>query len=387
MISFRLFKIVLPLIFLCITSLSADISDEDKIRILSDYLINKESKDPVAARNEAIATVYGKPKFKNIIYDDASEMFFAQVVSQNGEFVKDVNFFMPRKRAITFKKDLEAGKIEVEHAFDDNDIVIKGIELNYAGVNYPLNVKDSTSMTLKIGGYFIGDQNTEVLAKKNGIGVNLDLQDVLGMQTKTNVMQVKGFYKFNDSHKVELSYHGIKNSNTVTNSREIEYNGEIIEPGSTIDAYYNTDIYKLNYIYSAYQTNKLDLLFRVGLHITSVSTGINAAFDLNGVNESVKKESVSVTAPLPVFGLGLSYTIVPSVSLNYTIDYFFISYEDISGRMTDTELALEYQHNKYLGAGVGLNSTNMFFKAKTEGTELELRDNVFGVLAYLTFSY
>jgi len=206
MISFRLFKIALPLVFLCITSLSADISDEDKIRILSDYLINKESKDPVAARNEAIATVYGKPKFKNIIYDDASEMFFAQVVSQNGEFVKDVNFFMPRERALTFKKDLEAGKIEIEHAFDDNDIVIKGIELNYAGVNYPLNVKDSTSMTLKIGGYFIGDQNTEVLAKKNGIGVNLDLQDVLGMQTKTNVMQVKGFYKFNDSHKVELSY-------------------------------------------------------------------------------------------------------------------------------------------------------------------------------------
>jgi len=380
------FILILSLFF-STSILSAQVSDEDKILILTDYLITKEAQESVSARNQAIATIYGKPIFKNLIYDDASEMFFAQVVSQKGDFVKDVNFYMPRKRALSFKKDLDAGKIEIEHAFNDNEIVVKAIELNYNNVNYPLNVKESTTVTLKLGGYFVFNQDTEFLAKRNGIGTIINLQDSLQMQTKTEVFKLDANYKFNDRHKIEFSYYAINNFNSTTNTREIEYNGETIAVGSKVDVHFDTDIYKLNYIYSAYQTNKLDFSFRVGLHATSVSTGLVANFDVDSELESIKKESVSVTAPLPVFGLGLSYEIVPSIRINYTIDYFFISYEDISGRMTDTLLALEYQHNKYLGLGVGLNSTNMFFKAQVDKTEFQLRNDVAGILAYLTFSY
>ena len=374
-------------LFFTASTLSAQVSDEDKVLILTDYLITKEAQESVNARNQAIATIYGKPIFKNLIYDDASEMFFAQVVSQKGDFVKEVNFYMPRKRALSFKKDLDAGKIEVEHAFNDNEIVIKGMELNYDNVEYPLNVKESTTVTLKLGGYFVFNQDTELLARKNGIGTIINLQDSLGMQNKTEVFKLDAHYKFNDRHKLEFSYYAINNFSTTTNSKEIEYNGETITVGSEIDAHFDTNIYKLNYVYSAYQTNKLDFSFRVGLHATSVSTGLDANFDIDEELESIKKESVSVTAPLPVFGLGLSYEIVPNIYVNYTIDYFFISYEEISGRMTDTLLALEYQHNKYLGLGVGLNSTNMFFKTQVEKTEFQVRSDVAGMLAYLTFSY
>ncbi len=369
------------------SSLLADINDEDKIKILTDYLVNKEAKNPIAARNEAIATVYGKPQFKNLVYDEDSEMFFGQVVSKHGDFIKDVNFYMPRKRAIAFKKNLESGKIEVEHAFDDNEIVIKDIELEYAGVSYPLRVKDSTTMGLKIGAYFVSNQNTELIARKNGIGGIIDLQDSLGMQSDTKVVRVEGFYKFNDKHKLELSYYGIDNFSTTTNNKDIEYNGEIINAGSKIDFYFNTDIYKLNYIYSAYHTNKLDLSFRVGLHATSISSGIKSTLDAEGDDKINKKESVSVTAPLPVFGLGLNYEIIPNISVIYTMDYFFVSYEDVSGRMIDTLLSLEYKYNQYLGAGVGVTSTNMFFKTEVDATEFQVSNDVAGLLAYLTFSY
>ena len=385
----KLFKAMLSITvsLLISTSLLAELNDEDKILVLTEYLVNKEGRDTISARNEAIATIYGKPKFKNLVYDDASEMFFAQVVSQNGNFSKDVNFFMPRKRAIAFKKDLEAGKIEVEHAFDNNEIVIKGIELNYNNVDYPLNVKESTKIALKVGTFFILAQDTELLAKKNGVGGIINLQDALGMQTTTQAVRVEASYNFNDKHKLEFSYHSLTNSNTAINSKEIEYNGEIIEAGSTINVYFNTDIYRLNYIYSAYQTNKLNFSFRVGLHTTSVSTGLGTVVKIDSEEISAQDESVSVTAPLPVFGIGLSYDIVSNISIHYTVDYFFISYEDISGNMVDTILALEYQYDKYLGLGIGINSTNMFFTAKADDTDFQLRNDVSGTFIYLTFSY
>ncbi len=382
-----LIKIFLLTFFIITSSLNAQISDEEKILILTDYLVNREAKDVLSARNEAIATIYGKPSFKNLVYDDASEMFFAQVVSQNGSFEKDVNFYMPRKRAVAFKKELESGKIEIEHTFDDNEIVIKGMELRYENVDYPLHVKESTSFTLKLGGYFVLDQDTELTAKKNGVGAIINLQDSLGMQTQTEVFKLDALYKFNDKHKLEFSYYAINNFNSTTSDKEIEYNGEVIEAGAKIDVHFNTDIYKLNYIYTAYQTNKLDFSFRVGLHATGISTGLDSKLEIDGEEERLNKESVSVTAPLPVLGIGLGYEIVPSINILYTVDYFFISYEDVSGRMIDTLLALEYQHNKYLGAGLGVNSTNMFFNAQVDKTEFKLRNNVAGILAYLTFSY
>ena len=385
----KLFNILLSITttLLISSSLAAEMSDEDKILVLTEYLVNKEGRDTISARNEAIATIYGKPKFKNLVYDDASEMFFAQVVSQNGSFSRDVNFFMPRKRALAFKKDLEAGKIEVEHAFDDNEIVIKGIELSYNNVEYPLNIKESTSITLKAGAYFVIRQDTEVQAQKSGIGGIINLQDALGMQTTNQAMRLEASYKFNDKHKVAFSYHSLSNSNTAINNQPIEYNGEIIDAGSTINVHFDTDIYKVNYIYSAYQTNKLNFSFRVGLHTTGVSTGLDTTVKINEEETSLTNEAVSLTAPLPVLGIGLSYNIISNVSINYEIDYFFISYEDISGNMVDTMLALEYQYNRYLGLGIGINSTNMFFKAKTKDTDFQLRNNVSGILTYLTFSY
>lgn len=386
--SINLLKYLLPLSIISLNTLHAQTSDEDKIKILSNYLINIEKKDPVSSRNEAIATVYGKPELKNLVYDEASEMFFGRIVSEKGNFIRDVNFYMPRKRAVSFKKELSAGKINIEHAFENDKVLIKDIELDYKDVEYPLHVKESTSMQLNIGAYFLTNQDTEFLARKNGIGAVVNLQDALNMEEDTQVLRLSALYKFNDKHQVEFSYYSINNSNTAVNEKDFEYNGSLIKANSTLNVHFDTDIYKLNYIYSAYQTSKLNFSFRAGLHITSISTGIDTTIDIdNGEPETLQKNDISIPAPLPTLGISLNYEIVPNVSVNYKIDYFFVSYEHISGNMTDTILSLDYDYNKYVGVGIGFNSTNMFLKGKEKDINYELRHNVMGALTYLTLSY
>ena len=380
--------ILILLLALSSSLLNAEINDEDKILILTDYLVKEEQKDVLQARNEAIATVYGKPIFKKLIYNDNSEMFFATVVSEHGNFQRDVNFYMPRERAVKFKKELDSGKIEIEHAFDDNKIVIKEIELNYEGVNYPLRMSQTQTLIVKAGGYFVGTQNTKILAAKNGIGGTIDLQELFDMQEKVSVFRLDALYKFNPKHAIEFSYYSLKNSSTKELQQPLEFNGKGLAKGTSVDIYFNTDIYKLNYIYSAYKTNKLDLTFRAGLHITKITTGVDAKIDfLVADDEALKSESVALTAPLPVFGMGLGYKLSNDFTLNYTVDYFFISFENVTGSMVDTLLSLDYQYNQYIGAGFGLNTTKTMVEGRVDSTKLEVGHDVNGALAYLIFSY
>ncbi len=406
-------RAIFLLLFLLAINLEAEISDSDKVKILTDYLIKEKSRKvdtklteveadsleheallqekeqiTVRARNEAVATVYGKPAFKSLVYDDDTEMFFGRIVSQNGNFEKDVNFYMPKQRARAFKKNLESGRIEIEHLFDDNEVLFKEIELNYEGVNYPLSVAIPNTFTLKLGGYFIGVQDTVLSAKKNGIGATLNLQDLFDMESEVNVLRVSAAYKFNPKHKVEASFYSLKSSSGKTVETSFEYNGETINAGAALDIYFNTDVYKVNYVYSAYRTNKLEFTFRAGLHITALETGLSAGYNLGTSSERFEKSNIGITAPLPVMGLGFDYEIMPKLNLIYTVDYFAVSYDSaVSGSMSDAILSLDYTFSKYIGVGAGFNRTQLNFKAKDEDTVVEFNNDVAGVLGYVIFSY
>jgi len=412
MYSFSRLYVVFFLLMLYVSSAQAEFSDEDKVKILTEYLIKQngdldgeikaltpaspeykaalkhKEKITIRSRNEAIATIYGKPRFHSLVYDEHSEMFFGRIISENGNFERDINFYMPKKRARDFKKKVDTGRIEIKHVFDDNEVVFKEIELEYKGVSYPLHVELPNSFTLKLGGYFVGIQNTEISTTKDGLGATLNLQEFFNTKQQVSVGRVNAIYKFNPNHRVEGSWYSLNSSSSNSVSGEFIFDGTKYQAGADVGFYFDTAIYKINYIYSMYRTNKMELSFRAGLHITSVSTGLTASYDVGKVSEHIESDNLAITAPLPVFGLGLGYEIIPSLNLNYTIDYFALSYDStVSGAMVDSLLSLDYKFNRYIGVGGGVNMTEMSFKGKTEGTEFKYNDDVAGVLGYLILSY
>jgi len=391
--------------------LIAQISSEDQVYILSDYLMHKKSKEldktlktltpsspeykaislkkstlQVETRNTAIASVYGQPLFENLVYDDNSETFFGRITSTNENFIHDVNFYMPKRRARAFKKNLKSGRIEIEHVFNNNQLEFKDIELHYKGVSYPINRVMPNTFTLKLGGYFIGIQDTSIYTQKNGIGATIDLQDLFDMDEKVSVGRVNAIYKFSPKHRVEFAWYSIHSESS--KSADFVFKDVPINASAGLNIYFNTDIYKINYAYSVYKTSKFEFSFRAGFHITRIKTGYDARYNINEINESFEEDAIAITAPLPVLGLGFNYDFSPNLRFNYTVDYFALSYDSsISGAMSDSVISLDYNFNRYIGIGGGLSRTQMRFKAKDEGTEFGLRDDVAGILGYLIFSY
>ena len=241
------------------------------------------------------------------------------------------------------------------------------------------------TMQLRLGGYLLSDQNTDIKLGHSGVGVTINLQDTFNMDTTAQVFRLDGYYRFTPKHSVEFAWYAIHNSSST--QHDFDWDDENISPIASLDTFFNTDIYKVNYIYSFYHSDKVELGLSAGLHITKIAIGFDGSYKSDST-ETSGKEDVGVTAPLPVLGIRLNYNILPSLSVKYAVDYFFITFEGAAGSMSDALLTIDYRMFKHFGMGIGINSTRMRFKADVgEEGELKLNHDVSGGLIYATVNF
>lgn len=240
---------------------------------------------------------------------------------------------------------------------------------------------------IRVGGYLLSDNETTVSATTPYlVGAKIDLKDDLGMDTKTNVFRLDGHYRFNDAHKIEFAYYSINTSGSNTISQDLNFDGVTYQAGANINSFLDMDIYKLNYAYSFYHNEKVELSLGAGLHFMDISTGLSGNAVVNNQPEAFNSESVDVLAPLPVIGFDLDYAVTPRFHMRASVDYFGISIEQYSGSFTDVLISADYQAFDNFGLGLGLNVTNLDATVDND-TKYELDQSITGFLAYLSYNY
>ncbi len=240
-------------------------------------------------------------------------------------------------------------------------------------------------MQLRLGGYLLAEQNTDIGVSKRGGGVNINVQDLFEMETTTQVFRLDGYYRFTPKHAVEVSWYSISNNSHTDKAIEFEFLDKNIS--GALDTFFNTDIYKVNYLYSFYHTEEVELAITAGLHITTLDVGFSGSYKADGVEEN-SGENAKVTAPLPVVGFRLKYNIMPELNVAYAIDYFFITVDGFAGALSDSLLTVDYRITRHFGLGVGLNSTRMRLDADLEDdVSLRVNHDVLGGLVYGTLNF
>ncbi|MEN8146547.1 MAG: hypothetical protein ABFR02_02880 [Campylobacterota bacterium] len=240
---------------------------------------------------------------------------------------------------------------------------------------------------LRLGGYLLADQDTDIGVSKDGGGVNINLQDLFEMETTAQVFRLDGYYRFTPKHSVEISWYNINNSSKTDANIDFEWGDQNISASGALSTHFNTDIYKVNYLYSFYHTDKVELGIGVGLHITTLDVGFRGNYTSNGTVDN-SGESVKVTAPLPVAGFRLDYNILPELSVKYSVDYFFLTFDGHTGALSDSLLTVDYRITRHFGMGIGFNSTRMRLEADLDdGMLLNVNHDVAGGLIYGTLNY
>ena len=232
---------------------------------------------------------------------------------------------------------------------------------------------------LRLGTYIVG-HNEAIMSITSPyiLGVNLDIQSDLNMKTSDENARIDGYYRFKENHALGFSYYALNSSGSTQAGRIItlpdpnDPQGEIEIPvGADVESYLDTDILKLNYIWSFYRSDEAGMALNLGLHITRLEAAIKGQLIL-GDPTSVEEVDVGVTAPLPVIGGRFSYKPSDKLRLIFESNVFLLSYGDYSGSYVDTSLLAEYRFWTHGGIGGGFNFNNLQVKANDSDTERRL---------------
>lgn len=241
-------------------------------------------------------------------------------------------------------------------------------------------------MEFNVGGY-ITDITTQARfgSEALGIGIGLDLEKALGLETTSFVFKANGLYRFGKKKNnfVELGYYGIKRKAEKVLATDIEIFDKTYTVGTRITSNAKTNIINLSYGRSFFQTENFDVGVTIGFFVMPISVAIDA-IDVNAVTTG-GTEGVSFVAPLPVLGLYTNFAFTPKLIMRQSIDFFYIKLGTFKGSLTELNLSLEYNAWKRLGVGLGVNSFNLNFEnQKADYPEIDFKGQFGYKLAGIT---
>lgn len=208
------------------------------------------------------------------------------------------------------------------------------------------------------------DSGFNVGLNKVGLGLNVDVERLLGLETSTLTFRVDGGYRAGKTgrHKIFASWFAFyrEGENTVSEDIPIPPElggdpGDVIPIGTTLEGKFNIDIIKLTYRYSIILDDRIDLNVGGGLYVAPIELGV-------GVKGS-GFESTSLTAPLPVLGLGLITALTDRWYAMAQADLMYLEISGYKGGVTNSMVGVEYRPFK--NVGFGLRGESLRLKVET----------------------
>jgi hypothetical protein len=238
-----------------------------------------------------------------------------------------------------------------------------------------------------IGGFTLGryESNISLTDPDLGVGISLSPRDTLGMDFENTVLRIEGYYRFHPKHSLTYSWYSIGSTGSKTIDEEIKWvdpGGEtiVIPIGAQVVSSLEYDIFKVGYLWSFHHTDKVELGFGAGLHITRFKVGLDASIT-QPPSQSLK--NVNTTVPLPVFSIVLKYTVTPKFHWFLKTEAFVVKFNNWTGGYRDATLAMEYRFWRNVALGAGLSSSSLEIEEDDPNYQLKFDNNINGGLIYL----
>mgnify|MGYP001064172963 CR=1 FL=1 len=226
-----------------------------------------------------------------------------------------------------------------------------------------------------------------------GVGLDIDVEDLLDLEATNTVFRAGVLWRFSDNrrHRLDFSWFAFRRDGTRQLTEDITIERDdgttvTLNAGSTVEAFFDMDIYQLAYSYSFFQDDRVDLAAGIGLYVMPLDFGIKAAGLVNEEGEA------SFTAPLPVLGLRMDFALTPKWFIRTGSQIFYLEYDNFQGSILEFRAAVEYNPWKHLGIGLGFDALGVKVEAEDEDYPgIDFRGNVqfnyTGLQLYLRYFY
>jgi hypothetical protein len=203
---------------------------------------------------------------------------------------------------------------------------------------------------LQLGAFSVFDSNTTLNASssKTSLGTTIDFERDLDGDTVITTPRVEYYYRFNDRHRLELAVFQLERKGSRSLTQSITFQDRTFTANTQINSRIKNDIYKVAYAYSFYHVDKVELAFSAGFNVLDYEA------ELASTNGGAT-ETASTTAPMPVFGFRMDYSVTPKLTTRIRTNTFYFDFQDIvRGSLVEFEAGIEYRAllNFALGASL-----------------------------------
>ncbi len=244
---------------------------------------------------------------------------------------------------------------------------------NTANAQEAKSVANPDKFMIRLSSYHVSRASTDFLVlDSNGVGVGVSFEKNLGGDTTDSVARIDGYYRFNDRHRLEFGSFTVDRHGETFATLTI---GDTVFFNETITTDIKYTITKVGYAYSFYHSPQVELSLAAGLNITD--------YDISYSGSSGTSGASGVTAPLPLFGLQMTYAISPKWSVRYLSEAFYIDIEDtLKGTLLNSELSIEYKAFKNFAIGAGTTRASTDLDVNDDDWKGSFNDSHRGYLVY-----
>lgn len=248
------------------------------------------------------------------------------------------------------------------------------------------NDKITDKFKIAVGSYVITRYDSSMSLTDRGIGAGLSIvpEETLGWNLEQSVLRVDGQYRFSGIHSLTYSWYRITSNgdNVLLNDIEwVDDNGDTITipTGATVNSRFEYDIYKIGYLWSFYNSDKVKLDAGGGFHVTRLAVSLNSDTTSSGI----EARDVKTTVPLPVLSFGLTYKVTPKFNWHLKSEYFRLAFEDWNGVYADNILGLDYRFADHVSVGMGFGGNTLAIIESGSDEKFKFENRVTGLYVNL----
>jgi hypothetical protein len=210
-------------------------------------------------------------------------------------------------------------------------------------------------LTAQVGSFLLATRTRIGVDGTTGrLGTRVDLERDLGMRTGDRIRADLN-WRVAGRHHLRAAYfdYGMEASHSI--SKEIVFRDTVYPVNASLTTGFGTEILELGYEYALVQRDSWDLLGTIGAHVLQFDFLVSGLASVGSQTLSLRTETASTQAPLPVVGIRFHWRVAPDWYLETQGQYFQASIDDYDGNIIDLRTAINWKFSRHFGVGAGYN--------------------------------
>jgi hypothetical protein len=241
------------------------------------------------------------------------------------------------------------------------------------------------TFTFNLGGVMSRLDTKVAINGTTSSGTRLD-DESNGLSRDTSSLAAFATWRFADRHRFDLLYFGANRAGSYQSTRDITVGDVLISAGSSVTSEANSKYVLVDYRYSFYRTEAVELGGVLGLYGLDFNYKVTGT-KLTGTVAQVLNSSTSSTLPLPLLGLSADWYVQPRWRVSSNLMGLSTKVGDVDGSVRVLQLGSDYMFGRNWGMGLSYLHSSVYADVNRSDFhgQLDWRNNSF--LLYATVKY